>query len=119
MIEATEKLGSSVDIGHKHSEWVKAAGFEDVEDIIITCPLGTWAKDKRLKEMGRFNMVQMVEGVGNYAVGALTAGLGRPVDEVHVLVAEAKRELMDKQHKHYVKFRVIYGKKPKKAEGGA
>lgn len=117
MIEATEKLGSGVDIGHKHADWIKAAGFEDVEDTIITCPLGTWAKDKRIKEMGRFNMVQMVEGVGNYAVGALTA-IGKPVEEVQVLVAQAKKELMDKQYKHYVKFRVIYGKKPKNAAAG-
>lgn len=119
MHEATTKLGVNADVGSKHYGWFKEVGFEDVEDVLITAPLGTWAKDKRLKEIGRFNMVQIVEGVTNYALGALTAGLGKPIDEVHALIAETKREIMDKKYKHYVKFHVIYGKKPKTASGGA
>ncbi|ETN46459.1 uncharacterized protein HMPREF1541_00644 [Cyphellophora europaea CBS 101466] len=113
MIEASTKLGSNVDIGHKHREWIQAAGYENVEEVLFHVPLGTWAKEERLKEIGRYNMVQMVEGIGSYAAGALTAGLGRSIEDVNRLIAECKKELLDKSFRHYVQFRVVYGKKAK------
>jgi hypothetical protein len=42
--------------------WVKDSGFEDVREDSRVMPIGTWPKDKRLKEIGKYYLVHFFIG---------------------------------------------------------
>jgi hypothetical protein len=42
--------------------WVKEAGFDDIYESEKTIPIGTWPKDKWLKEIGRYYLVHLLIG---------------------------------------------------------
>lgn len=38
-------------------EWLRDAGFEAIETTEKILPMGPWPKDKKLKEIGKYNQV--------------------------------------------------------------
>ena len=42
--------------------WVKDAGFADMEEHVEIVPIGTWTKDKKLKEIGKYYLVHFLIG---------------------------------------------------------
>lgn len=55
----------------KMSGWLADAGFEGVEEVEKVIPTGRWAKDEKLKEIGNYYMVHLLDG-------------GRDVVQIHV-----------------------------------
>jgi hypothetical protein len=50
----------------KMSGWVKEAGFDDIQETEKIIPIGTWPKDKRLKEIGMYYLVHLLIGELEY-----------------------------------------------------
>lgn len=42
--------------------WVKEAGFTEYLEVESPVPIGTWPKDKRLKEVGKYYLVHFLIG---------------------------------------------------------
>ena len=53
MNEASEKMGRPLDVSHLHVTWMKDAGFQDVQEVVMEAPLGHWPKDARMKQIGK------------------------------------------------------------------
>lgn len=47
---------------------IEAAGFTNVHERTYKVPIGEWAKNPLLKEAGRFNKMQMKQGMEGYAM---------------------------------------------------
>lgn len=57
------------------------------------CPIGTWPKDPKLKEMGRYFRAQMVEvAMESYSLALFTRFGGWKPVEVQVLLAHLRAE---------------------------
>jgi hypothetical protein len=54
-----------------------------------------WAKDKRLKEQGRFNQLAMLDSLQAYTLHLFTNVLGWTVEEAEVYLVDVRKELMD------------------------
>lgn len=88
----SEPLG--FDIAPKLPGLLREAGFEEVELTQKVVPLGTWPRDKALKETGRWFRVQFLEGaIEAYTLALFTRAGGWTGDEVQVLLAAVRREL--------------------------
>jgi len=72
---------------------MERAGFVDVTESTAIWPIGTWPKDKRLKETGRWGFVGLNDSLYPFAVHLLTKGLGWEVEKVKKLCDEAAEEL--------------------------
>lgn len=60
---AFEGTGKPCDTGELMRTRMAAAGFVNFKERVYKCPLGGWAKNSILKEAGKFNRLQMKEGM--------------------------------------------------------
>ncbi|SPO07256.1 related to TAM domain methyltransferase [Cephalotrichum gorgonifer] len=107
----SEPLG--FDIAPKLVGLLEEAGFEDVELTQKVVPLGTWPKDKGLKELGRWFRVQFLEmAIEAYTLALFTRAGGWAAEEVQVLLAKVRRELKGNDIHLYTYTAFATGRKP-------
>lgn len=73
--------------------------------------MNPWAKDRRFKEMGRYHQVNMTESLESYSLALFTRVLGWTIQEVHVFLAEVRKEMVSRSLHLYAKFIFVYGQK--------
>lgn len=92
---ATEILGMDFDPIPKMSRWMREAGFEDVVMADEIVPVGPWPRNKRLKDIGRYFLSNMLEGgVENYTLMLFTKA-GWDETSVHAMLGGVRRDLLD------------------------
>jgi hypothetical protein len=78
------------------------AGFVDVEEHILKLPVGPWPKDKRLKNVGLFEMVNMDEGLESLSLMLFTRALKWTREEVLMFLMDVRKATKDKSiHSYY------------------
>lgn len=90
---------------------MEAAGFVDIKTKDIKCPIGTWPRDPRQREIGEISMWGLVNDIEGFIM-FLTSILGWTRDQVTVYAAHARRETKSGKVHMYYKQRVVYGRKP-------
>lgn len=76
MGEAAEKFGKLAHIAHRTKTWMIEAGFEDVHEKVIKLPLGPWAKDPNVKEIGKYALLSALTGLEGFTMALFTRILG-------------------------------------------
>jgi hypothetical protein len=100
--EAAEKFGTPADVPAKLKTMMEEAGFVDIEEHIIKLPLGTWPKNKRLKNVGVFEMVNMQEGIEGLSMMAFTRALKWTPEAVQLFLMEVRTHVRErKSHCYY------------------
>lgn len=77
-------------------------GFEDVEEHVFKIPTNPWPKNKRLKQIGAFEIANFRDGVANLFERGWTQVLMRDRAEFEVIMAKARQECMDRSRHTYV-----------------
>lgn len=62
-IGAGEKMGRTFKIAERSKKLIQEAGFVDVVEKKYKLPVGGWPKDAKLKEIGRWNLLFLTEGL--------------------------------------------------------
>ncbi|GME22706.1 Methyltransferase type 11 [Neofusicoccum parvum] len=112
ILEASRKNGRDPCPGPKLEGWLKEQGFVNVHHERIKFPIGPWAKDKDKKELGMFNLMQTLQGLEGYTLWLFTHMLGWKKEEVDVVVAKVRNEVMSKWLHSQFDLHVVYGQKP-------
>ncbi|KAJ3961265.1 hypothetical protein N0V92_002062 [Colletotrichum tropicale] len=88
------------DIAPALPDMLKREGFENVNYMQRVVPMGTWPKDRELKEIGRWFRVQFLEmALEAYTLALFTRAGNWKNEEVQVLLALVREELKsDKIH---------------------
>jgi hypothetical protein len=81
-------------------------------NFIEQLPQSPWPKDSKLKELGRYHQLNMLEAMPTYTYALFTRMLGWTRAEIEGLLAGIRKELRDTSHHVYTKLRVVYGQKP-------
>ncbi|KLJ11905.1 hypothetical protein EMPG_12958 [Blastomyces silverae] len=110
--EAAKKFGKEINVAGKFKQMLIDAGFEDVREEIHKLPIGSWAKDPKLKEVGRYCLEHALLGVEAYTFGFIGNVLGWTHAECQVLSAKVKAEFRDRKNHIYVQIYFVTGKKP-------
>ena len=63
---------------------------------------GTWPADKRLKEVGAWNYLQVQEGLEGFLYAIFTRILGWSKEEVDVLCAQVRGDMKDPKFHGFV-----------------
>lgn len=82
-----------------------------VTNLTGQIPIGPWPKDPKLKEIGRYELIQVMEAAEAVALQLFTSVLGWKVDEVRILIAKLKQDFMNPTFHLYVNFHFVYGEK--------
>ena len=111
-IEASKGFGRDSMPGPQLEGWMKDAGFVNVVAERFRLPIGPWPKDKHLKTIGSWNLVQLEDGLEGFILRLFTQHLDWTRQEVDVMLAKVRKDLRDpKIHAQY-NFHVVYGQKP-------
>ncbi len=99
--EASAKYNRPVPHHDEYERWFEKAGFVDVRRVYLKSPTNPWPKDGVLKEVGRAQLVAHVEGLEGLSIGLLARAMGWKEEEVKVLMAKIRPELINRSIHSY------------------
>lgn len=92
-------------------DMMRQAGFVDVEHRVIQLPTCGWSTDQRDNDVGIANRENVRRMLLSLAIYPFTERLRMPVQDVHLLVAQARLEADDPAFKAYFPLYVCIGRK--------
>jgi len=111
LMKAADIMGRDPRPGVGLKKWVTDAGFTNVVHHVYKTPIGPWPKDKRLKDIGYCNIVQILQGLEAFSLRLFCNVLSWKEEEVLVLLANVRKELKDPKIHSQVDFHIVYGQK--------
>jgi hypothetical protein len=75
-------------------------------------PIGPWAKDPTLKELGRLELTHMHMAVDSHTLALFTRALNYSRDRADVLMEGVKSEFRNRDLRLITSYRFIIGRKP-------
>ena len=78
----------------------------------MQCPIGGWAKNPRLKEIGRLGKMTILEVVEPYTLALFTRVLGFTFQEAQEYMEKVRAELMRTKVHIYGYYHFVYGQRP-------
>ncbi|KFZ00045.1 hypothetical protein V500_01200 [Pseudogymnoascus sp. VKM F-4518 (FW-2643)] len=112
LINAGETMRRTFKIPKMSKRLIEAAGFVDVVETKYKVPVGGWMEDKKWKEIGRWNLLYLSEGLEGMALFILMKVLNWEYTEVQALLGRMRSALMDKENHGYYEIHTVYGRKP-------
>ncbi|CAJ0542855.1 Ff.00g002870.m01.CDS01 [Fusarium sp. VM40] len=113
--EASKMFGKQINVGRYHKQWMIDAGFEDVQERIFRIPIGPWAKDPTLKELGKFELTHMQMSVESHTPALFTRVWNYSHDQCMILMEGVKREFRSRDLRLITSYRFLTGRKPMQA----
>ncbi|CAF9920537.1 hypothetical protein IMSHALPRED_004955 [Imshaugia aleurites] len=110
-IEASQKFGKNMRIALLIKNMIKEAGFVDVVEKQYKWPVGEWPVDRKLKDIGRWNMQHWLEGLDAWTLRLLTQHCGWTPDEVKHFTANMRTALKNPKYHAYQTITVVYARK--------
>ena len=93
LLDAAHKTGRDPCPGPRLEEWVRDAGFQGVTHQKFRFPIGSRPKDRHMKDLGMFNLMQVLSGLEGFSLRLFCHVLGWKKEEVLVLLAGVRNEL--------------------------
>ncbi|KAM0428955.1 hypothetical protein ACHAPT_006758 [Fusarium lateritium] len=112
LLEGSAKFGKSLEGAIGWKEKIEAAGFVDVQQQVLKLPIGSWPKDPKLKEMGKFQAIQQIQAVESYTPRVFSTVLGWKDEEIQAYVAKVRKDLRDPSIHLYIPIYFVWGRKP-------
>ncbi|KAK7417722.1 hypothetical protein QQX98_004378 [Neonectria punicea] len=97
---------------------IRSAGFVDIEEVNYKVPVGQWAKDPKLREVGQFLRSTMENDAEGYTMLLWNQVMGWGQDEYQVFLMAFRKALRNKSLHGYMKLRYVWARKPDVDEAG-
>jgi hypothetical protein len=94
------------------AELLREAGYINVTERVFQVPLGTWPKNKALKNVGLYWRTILLDGIQAIALGPLTRGLHWNREQVELFLIEVRKAYHDNSCLMYMPLHIVYGQKP-------
>jgi len=111
-VETGEKMGKTFQILDRSRQHALDAGFVNVEEKRFKMPVGGWPRDPKLKDVGRWHLLDCYQGIEGWALALLTRVMGWSVEDVQLFLAEMRLGLKDRKVHGYTSVSIVYGQKP-------
>ncbi|MCJ1396547.1 hypothetical protein MMC18_009438 [Xylographa bjoerkii] len=112
LAEASEKVGIDSLACEKFEEQLARQGFVNIKYETIKWPIGSWAKGKKEKEIGRWMLENVLQGLQGLSMALFTRHLGWSREAVELFLVEVRKQMFDRSSHVYVDVRVVLGQKP-------
>ncbi|KAF3051989.1 hypothetical protein E8E11_010524 [Didymella keratinophila] len=109
---ACDKIGRHGSPGQHLKGWTEEAGFVNVHHDIRKVPVGPWARDKKLKQIGGIFRVNLEELLEAALLGLLVRVEDWRPEEVQVFIAQIREALRDKSVHLMEEFHTVWAQKP-------
>ena len=78
----------------------------------VQVPIGAWAKDPKLKAIGKLMKVQMTQSVPSFMLAYYTRILGYSKERTEVTMAMVRKEFQDRSLHLCLRWHFVHGRKP-------
>ena len=85
-----------------YSSYMRECGFVDIQEKLFAWPVGSWAKNEKMKTLGAWCKENVLEGMHGWSAAVLTRGLGMSAEEVELMLMEARNSINSRQLHVYV-----------------
>ncbi|KAJ5458040.1 hypothetical protein N7475_009428 [Penicillium sp. IBT 31633x] len=110
--QASVKFGKPMNIAPRLSQMMAEQGFINITDDVYKCPIGGWAKNRRLKEIGRIGKLGILEVVEPYTLALFTRVLGFSYQDAQEYMEKVRADLLSNSYHLYLHFHFVYGQRP-------
>ncbi|KAI9754185.1 MAG: hypothetical protein M1815_005757 [Lichina confinis] len=93
--EAAETFGKVMNVAPLIKGHVEDVGFTNVQEVIKKIPMSPWAKAPHYKELGKWNLLAMLDSLQAYTLRLFTNVLHWEPVRAEVLIANVRKELLD------------------------
>jgi hypothetical protein len=94
------------------SSMVRDCGYDNVTERVFHVPIGTWPKNRTLKECGLYWKTVLMEGLSPIALGPLTRGLGWTQVQVEAFLVGVRQCMKEGRDNAFMPMHIIYAQKP-------
>ena len=109
--EGFSKFGFDLHGQQKNEGMVKDAGFVNIDNKMYKAPIGTWPKDRGLKQAGLYNTAIIIDFFPA-VMAPFTRGLGWSTEEVEVFLVDVRKSIQNTDIHAYYTFHNVIGQKP-------
>ncbi|KAJ2904068.1 hypothetical protein MKZ38_008879 [Zalerion maritima] len=117
-LQGAAKAGRPWTNARHYKRWMEETGFVDVAEKKFYWPMNPWPRGAYYKSIGSFFMEDMLSGVDGISFKVLK-GLGWGMEEIQILLARVRKDMMDPRIMAYLNIVFVYGRKPKEGEATA
>lgn len=110
--EGMRALGSELNAVVTLPDEMRAAGFSSIRTVSHKAPIGSWPREKRLRQCGVVMRTAILDGLSGLTHRPLGRGLGWTPVQIEMFLVHVRRALMDSAVHAYFPFHVVYGRKP-------
>ncbi|KAK2810918.1 hypothetical protein FQN50_002509 [Emmonsiellopsis sp. PD_5] len=114
-LKASESVGRTACPGLGLKGWFQDAGYVNITERKFVIPHNNWPKDRRLKELGAWNLLQSEEGVEAWSMALLTREGGQTREQVQRDLVEVRKDFRNTSIHAYYHLYVVYGQRPEEA----
>ncbi|PKS08398.1 hypothetical protein jhhlp_005342 [Lomentospora prolificans] len=111
LLDCARAVGRDPNPGSKLEGWAKEAGFKNIVHKRYRIPIGPWAKDPLLKDIGMLNYMQVTGGLEGLTLRLYTSVLKWTEEEIMALLTQVRRDLTNPRIHAMFDFHVVYGQK--------
>jgi len=112
IISAADKIGREPCPGPKLESWVREGNFKNVTHSKFRLPFGPWPRDAKLKEIGMYNLTQLLDGLEGFSLRLFCDVLDWKKEEVLILLSKVRKEFKNPTIHIQFDYHVVYGQKP-------
>lgn len=102
MLKAAKKLGRSWEHSVNYVRYFEEAGFVDIVERHFQWPINTWARGEHMKILGTYFQEDLNKALDGLGMAVLTRGGGMSKEEVLVMAAEVRKDLVNKSIHAYM-----------------
>ncbi|KAJ4227927.1 hypothetical protein NW759_004016 [Fusarium solani] len=110
--EGGKALGRPFFVSELQVEGLKEAGFVDIKTVDYKMPIGSWPKDPKMAQVGRFVQLTLENDLEGYSLLLWNQVLKWPEDEFQVFLMQTRKAIRNRKVHSYFKVRYVYGRKP-------
>lgn len=102
LLEASHRVGQSLDNPPRYAQWMREAGFVNVQHRVFKWPLNPWPKDKKHKLLGLWTLANFLDGIEGFTMARFTRVLGWQPAEVQRFLVDVRKDSKNKSiHNYY------------------
>ncbi|KAF2182567.1 S-adenosyl-L-methionine-dependent methyltransferase [Zopfia rhizophila CBS 207.26] len=98
LADATARVSRPIGYNHQTRQMLQAAGFIDIQEIVIRAPYSSWPNDPHQKEIGRWYNLGITEGLEALSIAAFTrVNRWDPHEHVKPLIDAVRAQICNKK----------------------
>ena len=111
MLQIGRTIQRPFDNPYRYKQWMEEAGFINVRETRLPLPINGWPKDKRLKQVGKWEMANFSSGLEGFSLKLFREVLGYEGDELEEFLKQVGEDLVNRKIHAYLCLICVVGQK--------